>query len=229
MTTLADMFRVAMDMGRLRAQFMIFHRPLFSWKGSYVVTRAGVERKVTYDHGMAGSIAEDSYFAMIAYRDGYTFNFIEGEMWEKSPFTIWDFLQQRKRWMQGIFLVVHSREIPWKKKGFLALALYIWMTMPLATSNVVLAYFFPIPCPQIFDFVVAYIGAMNLYMYIFGVIKSFSVYRIGMLKFLALCVGAVCTIPFNIMIENVAVTWGFFGNKYRFYVVSKETKPLVMV
>jgi egghead protein (zeste-white 4 protein) len=38
-TTLADSFRVADDMGKLRLQFSLFHRPLFSWKGSFVVTQ----------------------------------------------------------------------------------------------------------------------------------------------------------------------------------------------
>lgn len=38
-TTLADSFRVADDMGKLRLQFTMFHRPLFSWKGSFVVTQ----------------------------------------------------------------------------------------------------------------------------------------------------------------------------------------------
>lgn len=39
MTTLADSFRVSDDMGKLRLQFKWFHKPLFSWKGSYVVTK----------------------------------------------------------------------------------------------------------------------------------------------------------------------------------------------
>lgn len=39
MTTLADSFRVSDDMGKLRLQFKLFHKPLFSWKGSYVVTQ----------------------------------------------------------------------------------------------------------------------------------------------------------------------------------------------
>lgn len=37
--TLADSFRVADDMGKLRLQFNLFHKPFFSWKGSYVVTQ----------------------------------------------------------------------------------------------------------------------------------------------------------------------------------------------
>lgn len=41
-TTLADSFRVADDMGKLRLQFCMFHKPLFSWKGSYVVTQVSL-------------------------------------------------------------------------------------------------------------------------------------------------------------------------------------------
>lgn len=74
--------------------------------------QTGAERRVTFDHGPDGSVAEDNYFGMVALREGYSFDFIEGEMWEKSPFTIYDFLQQRKRWLQGILLVVHSPHIP---------------------------------------------------------------------------------------------------------------------
>lgn len=42
LTTLADSFRVADDMGKLRLQFYLFHKPLFSWKGSYVVTQVSL-------------------------------------------------------------------------------------------------------------------------------------------------------------------------------------------
>lgn len=42
LTTLADSFRVADDMGKLRLQFYLFHRPLFGWKGSYVVAQVSI-------------------------------------------------------------------------------------------------------------------------------------------------------------------------------------------
>ncbi|KAG7203838.1 hypothetical protein KM043_013849, partial [Ampulex compressa] len=99
-TTLADSFRVADDMGKLRLQFTMFHKPYFSMKGSYVVTQMGAERQVSFDNGLDGSVAEDCFFAMKAFSQGYTFNFVDGEMWEKSPFTLCDFVQQRKRWLQ---------------------------------------------------------------------------------------------------------------------------------
>lgn len=226
-TTLADSFRVADDMGKLRLQFTMFHLPLFSWKGSYVVTQLGAEKSVSFDNGPDGSVAEDCFFAMRAFREGYTFNFVEGEMWEKSPFSLWDFLQQRKRWMQGILLVVHSRAIPIRHKLLLALSCYSWVTMPLSTSNVMLAALFPIPCPPLIDFLCVFIGAVNIYMYIFGVMKSFSLYRFGAVRFMLCIIGALCTIPFNVLIENVAVIWGLCSHKYRFYVVSKEI-PVTM-
>ncbi|CAH4033346.1 unnamed protein product [Pieris brassicae] len=172
LTTLADSFRVADDMGKLRFQFYTFHKPLFSWKGSYVVTKVSAEKAVSFDNGLDGSVAEDCFFAIKAYKEGYSFNFVEGEMWEKSPFTLWDFMQQRKRWIQG---------------------------------------------------------AVNIYMYIFGVMKSFPMYRFGPLKFVMCIAGALATIPFNIVIENLAVIWGVLGKKHKFYVVNKEVKTPVTV
>ncbi|XP_076181061.1 beta-1,4-mannosyltransferase egh isoform X2 [Ptiloglossa arizonensis] len=205
LTTLADSFRVADDMGKLRLQFTMFHKPFFSMKGSYVVTQMGAEKQVSFNNGLDGSVAEDCFFAMKAFTQGYTFNFVDGEMWEKSPFTLWDFVQQRKRWLQGI-------------------SCYSWVTLPLSTSNVILAGLYPIICPPFIDFLCAFICAVNIYMYIFGVVKSFSLYRFGIARFILCICGALSTIPFNLIIENVAVIWGIFGKKHTFYVVNKQYK-----
>uniref|UniRef100_A0AAG5D1D5 Glycosyltransferase 2-like domain-containing protein n=1 Tax=Anopheles atroparvus TaxID=41427 RepID=A0AAG5D1D5_ANOAO len=229
LTTLADSFRVSDDMGKLRLQFKMFHKPFFSWKGSYVVTQVHAEKDVSFDNGVDGSVAEDCFFAMRAYAQGYTFNFIEGEMYEKSPFTLVDFLQQRKRWLQGILLVVRSPAIPLRNKILLGISLCSWITMPLSTSNMVFAALYPIPCPNLIDFVCAFIAGFNIYMYVFGVIKSFSLYRFGLFKFLACVLGALCTIPINVVIENVAVIWGLIGKKNKFYVVQKDVRSLVTV
>lgn len=184
---------------------------------------------MSFDNGLDGSVAEDCFFAMKAYEEGYSFNFVEGEMWEKSPFTLWDFIQQRKRWLQGILLVVHSKSISMRYKILLAISCYSWVTLPLSTSNVILAVVCPIPCPQIFDLVCAFIGAVNMYMYVFGVLKSFSLYRFGFLKFVLCICGALSTIPLNVIIENVAVIWGVVGKKHKFYVVNKHIRPPITV
>lgn len=193
------------------------------------MSKLKAERLVSYDHGLDGSIAEDCYFSMIAYKNGFTFNFIEGEMWEKSPFTIRDFLQQRKRWMQGIFLVVHSPNIPLQNKLFLAMSLYAWMTMPLSTTNLIFASMYPLPPTAWCNFLSTFVGAVSIYMYVFGVIKSFSLVRIGFKRYVLCLVGAIFTIPFNVIIENVAVLWGFFGKKHKFFVVQKQVTPPFVV
>jgi egghead protein (zeste-white 4 protein) len=53
----------------------------------------GAERDVSFEHGPRGSVVEDAYFGLVAASKGYSFGFIEGDMWEKSPFTIKDFLR----------------------------------------------------------------------------------------------------------------------------------------
>lgn len=193
------------------------------------VLQVAAEKAVSFDNGLDGSVAEDCFFAMKAYKQGYSFNFVEGEMWEKSPFTLWDFVQQRKRWLQGILLVVHSKQIPLNRKLLLAISCYSWVTLPLSTSNVILAALCPIPCPPLIDFLCAFIGAVNIYMYVFGVVKSFTVYRFGFFKFLLCICGALLTMPFNVIIENVAVIWGVIGKKHKFYVVNKNVSPSVTV
>lgn len=111
-------------------------------------------------------------------------------MHEKSPFTFWDFLQQRKRWIQGIYLTVHSKFIPLKYKFFLACSLYAWITMPLTSLQVKIKKFnlkknllkifqiffyqlWPLPRFLPLDVLVGFVGAINLYMYVLGVIRSF--------------------------------------------------------
>lgn len=187
------------------------------------------ERQVSFDNGLDGSVAEDCFFAMRAFAQGYTFDFIEGEMYEKSPFTLMDFLQQRKRWLQGILLVVHSDTIPWRHKLLLGVSVYSWVTLPLSTTSLVLAKLYPIPCPYLMDFVCGFIAAVNIYMYVFGVLKSFSLYRFGVVRFFICALGAVCTIPVNLVIENTAVVWGLFGSKHKFYVVQKDVRSMMTV
>lgn len=152
---------------------------------------------------------------------GYSFDFIEGEMWEKSPFTIMDFIQQRKRWLQGILLIVHSRKIAFKYKVLLGVSLYAWIVLPLALSNFFIVPFFSIEMYQLLECIVHFVGAMSLYMFLFGALKSFSLKREGFLKFCFFVGCSVCVIPINACLESVAAVWGLFGRKNKFYVVQK--------
>lgn len=152
---------------------------------------------------------------------GYSFDFIEGEMWEKSPFTIIDFIQQRKRWVQGILLIVHSKKIPIKYKALLGTSLYAWIVLPLILLNFLVVLIFPMETHPLLEGIVHFVGAMNVYMFLFGALKSFSLKRQGFLKYWFFVSCSVAVIPINVCLESIAVVWGVIGKKNKFYVVRK--------
>jgi egghead protein (zeste-white 4 protein) len=245
-TTLADSMRVGVDLGCLRFCLKKLHRPPFLFKGSFVVCRASCEFEVTFDNGLAGSIAEDTYFAMSAMSKNKKFGWIEGwffyliynrnlfsffigEMWEKSPFTIADFIKQRKRWLQGILLVVHDNHLPIRVRFGLGIALYSWVTLPLTSLNVILTPLCPIPLHWTLNFLINYVGAVNVYLYIIGAVRSFSLIRLGYAHFILRIIGTLATIPFVVLCEITAVIWGLFSEKGKFYIVEKQLTPLVIV
>lgn len=222
LTTMADFQRVGDDMGKLRFQFKAFHKPIFSWKGSYVVCKFEAELDVNWDNGPESSITEDCYFAIKAFSKGYSFDFIEGEMWEKSPFTIMDTIRQRKRWIQGMWLVIHSKKLPFIHKFFLSLSVYAWTLLPITTLGTIISIIYPQQNQLWLSSIGSFIFAVAIYLYIFGVFKSFYLEET---KFYMIClytVLALIAIISNILIENVAVIWGLFGEKYQFYIVQKE-------
>lgn len=220
--TVADSFRVADDMGKLRCQLTYLNKPVFGWKGSYVVCKAGAERRVTFDWGPDGSKAEDCFFGIVALDQGYTFDFIEGEMLEKSPFTFQDFFKQRKRWMQGIYLVCRSPLIPLKSKFILSISLASWLSLPLSTSNVFLSKMFPMSISPTIDFLMSFIGAMGLYMYSFGYVKQFNIHRFSNIRKIVAVFEIILASTLSIIVENCAVICMWGGDWYDFYIVEKE-------
>jgi len=223
--TVADSFRVGEDFGKIRCQLTHLNKPIFGWKGSYVVCNAGAERKVTFDWGPEGSKAEDTFLGIVALDQGYTFDFIEGEMHEKSPFTFKDFIKQRKRWIQGFYLVCAAPVIPIRSKFLLTMSLAAWLTIPLSTSNVVLTKLFPLSMGPLCDFLLSFIGAMGLYMYIFGYFKQFNILRFSYLRILLSFFEIILASTLSIVCENLAVISMWGGDWYDFYIVEKENDP----
>lgn len=228
-TTLADSYRVADDMGRLQFTLRALHKPIFGWKGSFVVSRCGAEKNISFDHGPDGSIAEDCYFSMVASSKGYSFDFIQGEMYEKSPFTIMDQIRQRKRWGQGIWLVVHSTRIPVATKFFLAMTHYAWLTLPLAVLNYVVTMFVVFPAPIWLRTLGSFCFGVTLYMYIIGLVRSFDFKKQSIGLMLVYLIGQILTLTLNWIVENIAVIWALLSNKHNFYIVKKEVNPRVLL
>lgn len=220
--TLGDLVRVGVDYGQFRWSFNYFHKPYFSWKGSYVVANAGVERKIGFDFGMEGSIAEDCFFAMKAIHEGYTFGFIHGDMWEKSPFTIYDWIKQRSRWMQGIWRVYRSQQIPRSYKWGLRFIVAGWLTMPFTTLNGLLAGVLPIPTYRLFDAVCVFTFTVYLFLYMFGSLKSFSRARLGLFRYICVILLPLLISPVIVVVENISVCMCMFTDQGKFHIVDKD-------
>ncbi|XP_053398664.1 beta-1,4-mannosyltransferase egh-like [Mercenaria mercenaria] len=224
LTTIADLVRVGMDFGMIRFCLKYLHKPVFSWKGSFIVANAGIERQITYDFGIEGSIAEDCFFALTAWKEGHQFGFVEGDMWEKSTFSALDYIYQRKRWVQGIYNVFFSSQIPFKYKYGISLMLLAWFFMPLTVTNIVLVPLFPLPMWRSVNILCGFMGAVMLFLYIFGAIMSFSPRRTGWAKYIFLCFVPVVVLPVAMVMETIGVVWALKTRKLdSFHIVNKQT------
>jgi len=220
--TLCDTHRVAEDMGKIQFQLNVLHMPILGWKGSYVVSLVGAERAVSFDNGPDSSVAEDTYFGILAASQGYSFSFIQGDMWEKSPFNVKDFLQQRKRWLQGVLLVAHSSQIPWRYRILISMSVYSWVTAPLLLLSVAMQPFFPVDLPQAIGYCTSFIGSVWMYLYVYGTFRSFNIRKVGMLRVLLYVLIGKIAIPVKVLIEVAAVFWGIAAPKHKFFVVEKD-------
>lgn len=191
----------------------------------YFLLQAGAEKSVSFETGADGSIAEDFWFSVRAYNQGYSFNFIEGEVWEKSPFTVKDYIHQRMRWFQGSFLLAFTKSLPLRQKVGIIYSFSLALSAPLLFLNGILIPMYPVQCPRSMELIFASMAALSVYMFIFGAVKSYLLYPYGTLKLL-LCI--ILSPLFGIcsgLMFNVAVIVGLFSKKHSFHVVDKLIKP----
>jgi hypothetical protein len=99
----------------------------------------------------------------------------------------------------------------------------------LTSLNVILTPLCPIPLHWTLNFLIGYVGAINIYLYIIGAVRSFSLVRLGYAQFALRIIGTLATIPFVVVCEITAVLWGLFSDKGKFYVVDKQLGPMVNV
>lgn len=223
LTTLADSVRVGIDYGSLRFTLKVLHKPFFSWKGSFIVANAAAEKSVSFDHGPEASIAEDCFFAVMAFQRGYSFGFVDGEMHEKSTFTLKDFVQQRRRWMRGISLTAWSAQLPLRYKVgpvFMTLSAFC---LPFTSLNIPLSFLLPIPLSLPLNLVCAFITSTFGFLFILGALKSFSTRRYGVVGCAVLAVASLFSSFVILVFEVTASILAFWcSSMVEFYIVKKE-------
>lgn len=226
-TTLADSVRVSVDLGMMRFSFRKLGCPLMGFKGSYIIAKESVEKDIGFDFGPKGSVAEDVMFALVAWSRGYKFNFVEGEMWEKSPFTLGDYIKQRKRWFVGHMFTLLNEDIPLKcKLGMIPTDLG-WFLLVGNILNFPASFAFPIPLPLVLNIIAGSMGGLILFLFLFGSIKSFSLRKYGLLRKVCIVFATVFVIPLAACLDAAASVYGFYTrNSGGFHIVLKETQSL---
>lgn len=219
-TTLADSIRVGDDYGRFRLQFE-HGKAYFGMHGSFVVINQGLEKRIGFDHGAAGNITEDAYFALTAQAMGVKFQFIHAYMYEKSPFSIRDFIKQRQRWFGGLWLCALARDIPWKERGIMASFMTLWSISWLCIVLVFVNLIYPTGTPAWLAICGGVSFAYYVMLYLVGFLKTFS-WKTSKSRFIALLILQIAFIPLFSIMEAGGVFMGLLNPPKEFYIVQKE-------
>ena len=224
--TLMDGVRVAFDYGVMRLALQVFRRPVFGFKGSFIVASVKAEMDVGFDFGPKESIAEDLRFALTAWDKSYTFGFVHGTMVEKSTFTFLDFIKQRKRWFTGHFHVLWGHSVPLYCKVILLplniVNLFMWVQL-MNTFFPPMKFLVPVP---VYVLVLSFMIPSVLFSYVLGNYMSFRRRRFRMYRVLFLVLCSQLLMPLTGVLEATATLWGFFTrNNITFHIVEKQRLP----
>lgn len=225
-TTLADSGRVGDDCGRYRLQFEC-GEGCIGIHGSFVVVCNNVEKAVTFDHGLEGSIAEDAFFAMVARCKGVKFAWIDATMEERSPLGLMDFMKQRARWLVGGALVVRSGKIPFRVRWVMSALVSIWFMSPVTYAIALVAMLWSGGSwsDPVFAHLWSALTVLSLWNYILGFCVTFSISQLGVIRFVVLLYLQIVLVPLLGMMEMVSVcyaAWNFKGVSTGFHVIQKE-------
>lgn len=230
-TTFMDAYRVADDLGKLRFQMKFLHRLFMDWKGSFLVCRAGVEKLISFDNGPEGSIVEDIYFGQKAAAMGFDFDYVEGEVWEKSPFTLLDFAKQRRRWVEGGRLIIYASQLPYKTRIMFAwiragtLLIQTGFYYALCSRHLPLSHTLKYAFEMLFNVCMA----LFVYMHVLGAIKSYTLYPKNGWKHLLLgLLGTPVIVITHGIIYTAVVISTMFSKKAGYEIVHKNHKQLLL-
>ncbi len=236
LTSLADSARVADDCGRFRLQYECGEVWL-GMHGSYVVVPNSVERAITFDHGVEGSIAEDAHFALAARARGVRFAWVDAIMYEQSPFTLRDFARQRARWLVGGLLVVNNDRLPLGVRAVMGTLSTLWAAMPLTylcvTAAVVLGSLDHGESGFVRNLYVLMLPAsvsLGVWSYLFGYFVTFYAQGLGVVRFVALLFAQLAVMPVFGLMELGGVVYGLLNFRklsHGFHVVQKDASESI--
>jgi egghead protein (zeste-white 4 protein) len=233
LTTLADSVRCADDFGKFRTQYF-YNEAWIGVHGSFLVVPNSVELDFGFDHGHDASITEDTFFALVCADKGVRFSWIDAFMYEQSPFSIMDFIKQRRRWFGGLWLVCRAPSISLKRRVILGTLIFHWTCCPLAP---VASWFHafvgihvyganaqhePHYMEAWFGVCLGVIGGLYIFNYLLGFSVTFDRKQHGWLKWSLIGLAQGCGVNFFSLMEIAGVAYAVFDPPKKFYVVQKQ-------
>lgn len=222
LNTLTDSLRVTDDYGKFKLQFI--NRTLFfGIKGSFIVVRNDIEKKVGFDHGLNSSVTEDSYFGFHAKSQGIHFGYIYGEMKERSPFSVIDLIKQRGRWFNGLWKLILDNSISFCCKFGLVMMVVNWTFSPLSLIVVIFTAITGDETPIVYSTVLGFSFGLFLLSYVIGFFYNFDLNKLNLLQIIGLFILQIIMIPYFSIIETLGILNGIFQcGRNQFYIVNKE-------
>jgi egghead protein (zeste-white 4 protein) len=224
---MADTGRVGDDFGKFRIQFEN-GATVIGMHGSFIAISQTVEELITYDHGDAGSICEDLYFALYAFgHHNVRFDWVDGFMYEQSPFTMMDLIKQRQRWFSGMFLVCFCNRIPLQQRLALMLCCFSWNLVPMMALITLIMTFIEGGESYALWRTVSFFNALMMQSYLIGFVMTYSISE-GFMRYLVLFVMQLNGAPIFGVLEAMGAWRAMTRSEayMGFHVVQKEVGGL---
>jgi egghead protein (zeste-white 4 protein) len=223
--TLADSLRTGDDATRFRTQFRM--GALFcGMHGSFILVRADIERTVSFDVGLEGSITEDAWWAFAQAFFGREFRWVDGYLVEQSPEHWKDFAKQRRRWYCGLWKVVLYSPAPVAARAALAGFLITWVVSAIGGVYTVANLFTGLATPIVPSILGAFVFAWYVSSYLTGLWLSLRSMPADLLPSLPkrclLYVAQVVLLPLFGTLESLGVFYAMLKPERGFHVIKKS-------
>jgi len=203
--TAIDSVRTGDDLGRFRTQYKLFKRPIFGLHGSFFFLNSVLEQAIGFDLGGKGSLTEDAYFALKAMDMGIKFDWINGGLYEQSPYTLRDLIKQRRRWFNGLSITACDNVISLRSRSCLLLSICLWSLLPFSILASVFNLILPTDTPLWLSIISGFNLAVIVSVYLVGAKKNGG----SLIKTLLLFVPSACIEAYAIIYAIVRPVSGF--------------------
>lgn len=163
------------------------------------------------------------FFAIKASHGGHTMDLIEGEMQEESPFTFWDLVKQRQRWIQGNFMAALSHKFNLNDIPLITKYIHVFLTftVPFNLIGDVTGIFWPLSFTP-WDLLLGYLNEL-VYQYVFmvGIYYNFNLKKLTWFQKAYHFLPTVIWARYLRIVESFSLYCSFTQKKDQFYIVKK--------